>query len=385
MYNPYGQMGMFGMQGGGYGNPFQGGRFGGMQGGMRNFQGGPQYGMNPQMQQNWRGGQGMQQPYGNKMGYQSQFGSDPMANMPGRTPQGGGAQQPLSMQDFDRQNAERAAAEGRPNLRMGGDYQNYLDGFNQPQQPFVKGGWQPPQTGGGFNPMRGMQPQAPTQAPPGFAMGQPGQFGNSGWQPPGNAYGQSMQRGIGQGQFNMPFDINRAAVNGLPQDTGGQSMSGTGVSPPMNYAMAGGLGTQAQNQSPAAPQNRQAPPGYYYREDGMMLQGTDPKGGQQGTLSSQLMGGQKQPGYNPWTDRDQLRQGLGITDQDIQQSPGTPQGWDIMQRIYAAERQQYMNQPAQFGRYQDGSPMADPNRNYRADARMAQSPAYAGGWPGYKG
>ena len=121
---------------------------------------------------------------------------------------------------------------------------------------------------------------------------------------------------------------------------------------------------------------KQAPPGHYYREDGMLLVGTDPKAGQN-SLSGQLMGKPGAQGYNPFTDRDQLRQGLGITDQNIQQSPGTPQGWDIMQRIYAAERQQQMNQPAQFGRYQDGTPMSDPNMNYRAQARM---PFYGGGW-----
>ena len=163
-----------------------------------------------------------------------------------------------------------------------------------------------PQTGGEFNPMRGrMQAPMPDQ---GFAMGQPGQFGNAGWQPPGMA-------------------------------------------PPP--------------QAPSPVPQKVAPPGYYFREDGMMLQGTDPKAGQQGGVV----------GAPP--NRDAAIAGAGITDQRIQASPGTPDGNRIMQEIYAQERNQLMGQAAPFGRYPDGTPKQDPNQNLRANAKM---PYYGGGW-----
>ena len=318
---------------------------------------------------------GGQPSFGNKMGYQSQFGSDPMANMPGRTPQAGGPQ-PGSMAangvmgsamgiDYNYNTSDPRAQIGsdawkRGNQGFSGNKMGYGQDYGgAPQNQYAGGsanfdesgrnlsaadqaannaarartlqeysGGAPsnnwgqtsgqfpgsafvgaPQTGGEFNPMRGrMQAPMPDQ---GFAMGQPGQFGNAGWQPPGMA-------------------------------------------PPP--------------QAPSPVPQKVAPPGYYYREDGMMLQGSDPK----------LAG--KQPSAQPgagYPDRDAAIAGAGITDQRIQASPGTPDGNRIMQEIYAQERNQLMGQAAPFGRYPDGTPKQDPNQNLRANAKM---PYYGGGW-----
>ena len=69
--------------------------------------------------------------------------------------------------------------------------------------------------------------------------------------------------------------------------------------------------------------------------------------------------------YGTPADRNAALEAAGISQQDIINSSGKPEGWDIMQNIYAQERAQQMAKPAPFGRYPDGTPKEDPNVNNR--------------------
>lgn len=129
---------------------------------------------------------------------------------------------------------------------------------------------------------------------------------------------------------------------------------------PRVQLMDGGAPSMQDASQQVQPQQRQAPPGYYFDQSGRMLAGMDPAQFNKGT---NIYGGSPAGQYG----------GAGYV-------PGS--GWQQMLDIYAREREANMAQAAPFGRYQDGSPMTDPSRNVRADYRL-QNPAYAGGWPGY--
>lgn len=129
-----------------------------------------------------------------------------------------------------------------------------------------------------------------------------------------------------------------------------------------NGAPLGGAPSMQDASQQVQPQQRQAPPGYYFDQSGRMLAGMDPAQFNKGT---NIYGGSPAGQYG----------GAGYV-------PGS--GWQQMLDIYAREREANMARPAPFGRYQDGSPMTDPSRNVRADYRL-MNPAYAGGWPGYGG
>lgn len=172
--------------------------------------GGMQGGNYGQPNQFWRPQQG------GKIGYQSAFGSDPMANMPGRTPQAGGPQ-PGSM-----------AANGAMGNAMGIDY-NY--NTSDPRAQIGSDAWkraQQPQTGGGYNPMVGSQMGQVSQDPSSYAKGDPRN------QLPPEAYGAANNSGNAVGNQFGQSAANPAVGNYRDPATGEWSMAKGGANPQGN-------------------------------------------------------------------------------------------------------------------------------------------------------
>lgn len=162
--------------------------------------------------------------------------------------------------------------------------------------------------------------------------------------PPPTNYGRPNRWGVpDKPQTGGDFQINAPVPTQQPPSIGGGPM-------PVN---------RFQPEQP-----RQAPPGYYFAPNGQMLNGTDPnsfnKGGAQTPTGAPTniygggAGGQYgTPGYVPGS------------------------GWQQMLNLYSQQRDQNMGQQANFGRYPDGTPIADPNMNFRANDRRQR---YGGGW-----
>jgi hypothetical protein len=168
-------------------------------------------------------------------------------------------------------------------------------------------------------------------------------------------------------------------IPGMPQQSsmgrqpfGGQTGGMTPYTPPQQPTMA--------------PQNMGGQPqtgGDFTVNEGMTKPGmqlnTTP--GMQFDPFQQALGAMRGTGQQPYAPSGMQGQKPGIQPQPW--GPGQQLGWDggagwqQMQNIYGQQRQQNMANPAQFGRYQDGAPIADPSINFRANARL---PFYGGGW-----